>query len=78
MHNRLTIDTRTTDAMHADIPASHPDAPPLPLAPASRSGHPVALSADRLFQGSPEILIDHQGEIYRLRITKNGKLILTK
>jgi len=64
--------------MHADIPASHPDAPPLPLEPAPRNCPPAALSADHLFQGSPEILIDHQGEIYRLRITKNGKLILTK
>jgi len=31
-----------------------------------------------LFQGSQEILISHKGEHYRLRITKNGKLILTK
>jgi hemin uptake protein HemP len=64
--------------MHADIPASPPDAPSLPFEPAPCNGHRAALSADRLFQGSPEILIDHQGEIYRLRITKNGKLILTK
>ena len=34
--------------------------------------------ADRLFQGSQEILIGHNGDTYRLRITKNGKLILTK
>ncbi|MBN8774911.1 MAG: hemin uptake protein HemP [Thiobacillus sp.] len=34
--------------------------------------------ADFLFQGSQEILISHKGEHYRLRITKNGKLILTK
>lgn len=36
------------------------------------------IPADRLFQGSQEILIGHNGETYRLRITKNGKLILTK
>jgi len=29
-------------------------------------------------QGSQEILIGHNGETYRLRITRNGKLILTK
>lgn len=34
--------------------------------------------AKHLFQGSQEILIDHNGETYRLRITKNDKLILTK
>jgi hemin uptake protein HemP len=31
-----------------------------------------------LFQGNQEILISHNGEHYRLRITRNGKLILTK
>jgi hemin uptake protein HemP len=37
-----------------------------------------AIPADLLFRGSQEILITHNGEIYRLRITRNGKLILTK
>lgn len=31
-----------------------------------------------LFQGKQEVCIKHAGESYRLRITKNGKLILTK
>jgi hemin uptake protein HemP len=42
-------------------------------------------SADRhsvrscdLFQGENEVVICHRGEEYRLRITRNGKLILTK
>ena len=34
--------------------------------------------ANRLFQGNREILIGHNGDTYRLRITKNDKLILTK
>ena len=34
--------------------------------------------ASELFRGSSEIRIEHNGEEYRLRITKNGKLILTK
>jgi hemin uptake protein HemP len=29
-------------------------------------------------QGSREILINHHGEIYRLRLTRNDKLILNK
>ncbi len=33
---------------------------------------------EELFQGEGEILIDHHGEQYRLSITKNDKLILTK
>jgi len=32
----------------------------------------------QLFLSQNEIIIDHQGEEYRLRITINGKLILTK
>jgi hemin uptake protein HemP len=36
------------------------------------------IPAQCLFQGGREILIDHNNEIYRLRITKNDKLILTK
>jgi len=37
-----------------------------------------SIAAHQLFQGRQEILIDHHGETYRLRITRNGKLILTK
>ena len=31
-----------------------------------------------LFDGTREIRIDHDGQEYRLRQTRNGKLILTK
>ena len=37
-----------------------------------------AITTALLFQGSQEILISHNSEPYRLRITKNGTLILTK
>lgn len=36
------------------------------------------ISAQDLLQGHKEILIDHQGEIYRLRVTSRGRLILQK
>ena len=36
------------------------------------------LPAQILFRGRREIEIEFQGEIYRLRITRNQKLILTK
>jgi hemin uptake protein HemP len=39
---------------------------------------PERIAAARLFQGRQEILIEHKGETYRLRITRNDKLILTK
>lgn len=31
-----------------------------------------------LFRGAQELEIEHVGEIYRLRLTRNGKLILNK
>ena len=36
------------------------------------------LTTESLFEGRNEILIVHNNEEYRLRITKNDKLILTK
>jgi hemin uptake protein HemP len=37
-----------------------------------------ALHSDDLFRGTHEIVIVHGTEQYRLRITRAGKLILTK
>ena len=31
-----------------------------------------------IFKGETEVGIDHHGELYRLKITRQGKLILTK
>ncbi len=36
------------------------------------------VSSTDLFQGGRELVIRHDGEEYRLRITRAGKLILTK
>lgn len=36
------------------------------------------VAADKLFRGHREILIEHAGAHYRLRITRANKLILTK
>lgn len=36
------------------------------------------IRSEDLFNGQSEIRIDHHGEIYRMRITKAGKLILNK
>ncbi|MGE0759244.1 MAG: hemin uptake protein HemP [Pirellulaceae bacterium] len=45
--------------------------------------HPAHADATRipfetLAQGQPEVLIEFRGQLYRLRQTKNGKLILNK
>lgn len=57
-----------------------PPSPPL-LQPAThfeRPRPPDNIPADVLFKGNLEVLITHNGDTYRLRITRNGKLILTK
>lgn len=36
------------------------------------------ITTRELFAAQSEVIIEHQGEEYRLRITSNGKLILTK
>ena len=55
--------------------------PPASRSPAE-SGQPTCppgvIPSGHLFQGGQEILISHNSETYRLRITRNGKLILTK
>jgi len=42
------------------------------------SGKKPRIESNHLFQGNSEIVIVHQKEEYNLRITRNGKLILTK
>jgi hemin uptake protein HemP len=46
-------------------------------APAGSSPSPIP-SETRFVPGQCEVLIQHGGELYRLRQTRNGKLILTK
>ena len=43
----------------------------------TRAAH-VDLDSRRLFNGTTEVRIHHEGQEYRLRRTRNGKLILTK
>lgn len=47
--------------------------------PVVRTSPPVrTFSSRELFAGSTEIAIEHTGSIYRLKITRQGKLILNK
>jgi len=39
---------------------------------------PRIIGSGKLFQGQNEIWIEHEGEMYRLRIMRAGKLYLTK
>ena len=50
-------------------------------APSRQSGRDSednALQSRELLRGTREVLIRHGGEVYRLRHTRNDKLILTK
>jgi hemin uptake protein HemP len=67
-----------SDPMRPGSPTQAPAASRPPVEPRLQMPSQVGIPADLLFQGSQEILINHHGEIYRLRITKNSKLILTK
>jgi len=53
----------TTDSKSNRIPDKEPQAP---------------IDASRLFRGHREIAIAFRGDVYKLRITRNEKLILTK
>jgi hemin uptake protein HemP len=45
-----------------------------------KSGYPPLrpIKSEHLFAAGDEVTIEHQGTRYRLRRTRNGKLILTK
>jgi hemin uptake protein HemP len=43
-----------------------------------QAGRPRAVRSCELFAGETRVAIEHEGAIYCLRITRQGKLILTK
>ena len=38
----------------------------------------LAVDSQELLKGKKELIIEHQGRLYRLQATRQGKLILTK
>jgi hemin uptake protein HemP len=62
--------------MHND-PTPKPAAPAHAAAPDPTKGSPRRVTSVDLFSGAREIVIEHDGRLYQLRITQNGKLILT-
>ncbi|NUO77475.1 MAG: hemin uptake protein HemP [Lysobacter sp.] len=47
-------------------------------APAASAASTLLVESGSLLRGAREVLIRHGGEVYRLRHTRNDKLILTK
>jgi hemin uptake protein HemP len=54
------------------------DRNPINDRPESRTPEPRTLKVRDLMRDDPVVELDHDGQIYRLRITRNRKLILTK
>jgi hemin uptake protein HemP len=58
------------------MPHSLPDVPPAQPS-RKKSEAPERVTSRDLLGMRREIVIEHQGRDYRLRVTQNGKLILT-
>ena len=56
------------------VPAPHPH----PVARPLHQEAPRLVESEQLFQGRKSIQIEHNGTVYHLRATRQGKLILTK
>ena len=57
---------------------SEPEKAPEPAPEREERNAPIVVNARELFRGQREILIEHDGVQYRLRITRRNKLILQK
>lgn len=74
-HTKRPAHDRPAGNSTSDQSGSHKTAPaPKSVTP---SGNPV-YSSQNLFGSTNEIGIEHEGFFYRLRITRQGKLILNK
>jgi hemin uptake protein HemP len=63
------------------MPDSSPDERPRSKQPSkdqTAAASPPEVAFDDLAHGSKEVLIEHRGQVYRLRATRNGGLILNK
>ncbi len=58
--------------------SERPSDPKSGIFPAPDGGTPRVIESRVLFSGGREVLIRHEGQLYRLRLTRHGKLILTK
>jgi len=67
--------------MPDDIPPLQPPAQPSPARPVRAAAHARGdrrIDSATLLGPGGELFIDHQQQVYRLRVTSQGKLILTK
>lgn len=55
-----------------------PKHPTHPITMNQQTELPLTVTSEALFAGGRQLLIQHEGETYTLRITSRSKLILTK
>ena len=65
--------TPTTSPASTQVPASE-----VPGSPAHDDQYVAVLPSAELLRGQRAVAIDHNGSLYRLQTTRQGKLILTK
>jgi hemin uptake protein HemP len=64
--------------MSAKSPDARGAATPATSGPPRESGGPAPIPSATLLQGRDAVMIEHNGRLYQLRQTRQGKLILTK
>lgn len=61
-----------------DVNLSASPSPPIAPQLVPETESPPTYDSESLLRGVREVLIRHHGEVYRLRLTRNDKLILHK
>lgn len=76
----LNVSTKAMNSTSKPVHAAEHQVPtPVSVTESATRGPSVAcLRSDALFGKAREILIEHSGSYYRLRVTHSNKLILTK
>ncbi len=69
---------RRNEIRHSALADVRAEQPPLSSGGSTAAGEARVLHSDALLQGRSHVLIAHNGEMYQLRATRLGKLILTK
>lgn len=67
-----------TPFSHASFRRSSPTDAVRDYAPRPQDNAVRVVTSESLFRGTHEIGIEHSGSMYRLKITRQGKLILNK
>jgi hemin uptake protein HemP len=74
----VTLKATETERAKAGAGVDAACTPPAQALPDQKADTPSGVTSSDLLRGRQELLIRHGEEVYRLRLTGRGKLILTK